>query len=236
VNRSAIAAKESFRYSTRKWRWGWKAIVNDSDQESVLVVVRCRATTKRKGNKPTFPCLKLMAKTTEVETAVRRSKRYQPLVGPLGSAIVADGSVQWLGEPRHVRETVSQDILEDEREDWDSDDEGETSFYDAFTRPRTGATVLSGARDGERSRKGKKMGKGKEADVQTFSIGDTVLVATVTAVPSVAVIVSMWETSATAGRHVKVHWFLRPKELASIRAKRDYVEVSGLLIPTDTSC
>jgi origin recognition complex subunit 1 len=176
-----------------------------------------------------------MAKTTEVETAVRRSKRFQPLVGPLGSAVVADGSVRWLGEPRHVRETVQHDILEDEREEWDSDGEGETSFYDAFTRPRTGPTVLSVVRDGERSRKGK--GKKKEPDIETFSVGDTVLVTTAAAVPSVAVIVSMWETSAaTAGMHVKVHWFLRPKELASIRAKRDYVEVSDLVIPTDASC
>ena len=119
-----------------------------------------------------------MAKTTEVETPVRRSKRFQPLVGPLGSAVVADGSVQWLGEPRHVRETVPHDILEDEREGWDSDDEGETSFYDAFARPRTGATVLSVVHDNGQRQKGKKKGKKKEPDVETFSVGDTVLVAT----------------------------------------------------------
>ena len=166
-----------------------------------------------------------MTRTTEVEPAVRRSKRFQPLVGPLGSAVVADESAEWLGAPRHARETEPQDLLDDERDDWERDDNDRTSFYDAFTRPQKVVPALNVARRAQRSRKG----KGK-ADVDTFSVGDTVLIATAAHAPSVAVIVAMWETSVSAGVHVKVHWFLRPKELASIRAKRDHVEVSSPLI------
>ena len=51
--------------------------------------------------------------------------------------------------------------------------------------------------------------------------------------PSVAVIVSMWEVKpvgeALSGdpdqMRIRVHWFLRPSELAAIRQKRDHEEV-----------
>ena len=68
-----------------------------------------------------------------------------------------------------------------------------------------------------------------------YHVGDTVMVGTDTLYimkrpPSIGVIVAMWETRkkgdlrirADASRiRIRIYWFLRPTELASIRAKRE---------------
>jgi len=64
--------------------------------------------------------------------------------------------------------------------------------------------------------------------------------------PSIGVIVALWETKAedadedefvdSTKMRIRIHWFLRPSELASIRAKRDHEEVcnsASLLYGTD---
>lgn len=79
--------------------------------------------------------------------------------------------------------------------------------------------------------------------MDTFSVGDTVLIKTDTLYrmhrpPSIGVILAMWETKAkdqeedeyesdSAKMRVRVHWFLRPTELASIRARRDHMKVGS---------
>jgi origin recognition complex subunit 1 len=85
----------------------------------------------------------------------------------------------------------------------------------------------------------------------TFSVGQTVAVSTQALykrdkAPSIAVIIAMWELVARdqieaenendededpkAGQMmVRVHWFLRPTELAAIRVKREHGEVCVIL-------
>lgn len=83
-------------------------------------------------------------------------------------------------------------------------------------------------------------GQRKKPISETLKVGDTVLVSTAEKLPSVAVITSMWEVihqvdhSDDGDREerkmrVKVHWFLRPTEMARVRAKRDHIEVSTCL-------
>lgn len=103
---------------------------------------------------------------------------------------------------------------------WEEQDEDEranykTVFYNAFQRTeRSGSSAM-------------------------FCVGDTVAVETVALYkrdkkPSIAVIVAIWELVAEDGEEeedrpmmVRIHWFLRPTELASIRVKRDHLEVCG---------
>ncbi|EIW84533.1 hypothetical protein CONPUDRAFT_142779 [Coniophora puteana RWD-64-598 SS2] len=64
----------------------------------------------------------------------------------------------------------------------------------------------------------------QEQEVQTFTVGDTVLVATAHALASVAVITSVWalvdpECPESKEVVVKLHWFLRPGQLSTVRAK-----------------
>jgi origin recognition complex subunit 1 len=72
---------------------------------------------------------------------------------------------------------------------------------------------------------------------EAFKIGDVVLVASNTKKPSIAVVTDLWEVVYPADdvegeddkadrMKVKIHWFLRPEQLARIRQKRDHYEVS----------
>ncbi|KAH9921247.1 P-loop containing nucleoside triphosphate hydrolase protein [Epithele typhae] len=62
-----------------------------------------------------------------------------------------------------------------------------------------------------------------------FSVGDTVLVKTISKYPypSVGVIVAVWNHSPL---RVRVHWFCRPRELPPHRAKREFCENEVLYI------
>jgi origin recognition complex subunit 1 len=83
------------------------------------------------------------------------------------------------------------------------------------------------------TKKGRPKNKAKANDEEErYKIGDTVLVTSVNRLPSVGVIVGMWENrwenedgEETQKMRVKIHWFLRPTELAGIRAKREHVIV-----------
>ncbi|KAJ4497941.1 P-loop containing nucleoside triphosphate hydrolase protein [Lentinula lateritia] len=111
------------------------------------------------------------------------------------------------------------DLLDDDRVEFETLDEEkkeglETHFYEEF---RIGATT-------------KKSGKGRAGirkageGYTTYAIGDTVLVNSSNRLPSIAVIVDMWETDLERAEsekvRVRVHWFDRPSDLPSIRAKR----------------
>jgi origin recognition complex subunit 1 len=137
-----------------------------------------------------------------------------------------------------VRPTDSAiDLLPEEQEEANeeatsSDDDGdsekevyETFFYDAFTMKRKVASLSGGRR-----------GAVKLAQ-RTYHVGDTVLIETdsiylMKRPPSIGVIVAMWQIKGNAQEaadpnkmRVRIHWFLRPKEMASIRAKRQHEEV-----------
>jgi len=169
----------------------------------------------------------------------RRSKRFQPLATPSRKN---DDSVHctWSGKPIYVRPTNKElDLFQEQHtvERDEDDEELETIFYQSFVMKREVITKFRGA--------GRAKGKGKNAAddtrVDKFSIGDTVLIETDTLYrmhrpPSVGVILAMWETktrdsrlnecgSGPANMWVRVHWFLRPTELASIHAKRNHMKV-----------
>ena len=107
-----------------------------------------------------------------------------------------------------------------------------TDFYNEFSvsgKKSVGkfARFTRGAKKGQSKTKG----KGKEEE-ERYKIGDTVLVTSVNRLPSVGVIVGMWENrweneegEDTRKMRVKIHWFLRPTELAGIRAKREHAVV-----------
>jgi origin recognition complex subunit 1 len=172
------------------------------------------------------------------QTPTRRSQRFQPTVTPVkwinNKAIL---ECVWASEPTYVRPTDSAiDLLPEEQEEAneeavsnDDDDTGrevlETFFYNAFTMKRKVASLSGGRR-----------GAVKLAQ-RIYHVGDTVLIETdspylVKRPPSVGVIVAMWQIKGNTQEaadpnkmRVRIHWFLRPKEMASIRAKRQHEEV-----------
>ena len=126
---------------------------------------------------------------------------------------------------------------DDEKEEWDRDEKIlVTRFYDSFTvsgrKARPGTARFTNVKA-----KTKSKGKAREQE-ERYSVGDTVLVYSTNRLPSVGVIISMWETRWTRGEDeeeveskvVKIHWFLRPSELAGVRAKRDHQPVRLLYL------
>ena len=175
-------------------------------------------------------------------TPSRRSQRFQPTATPTKGIDDNILECSWASEPVFVRKTIPEiDLLPEEQEDGneeneDSDTDGEsellieTVFYDAF-RMRRKATAYRGS-------KSMKLGK---TETVTYKVGDTVMVETDTLYimkrpPSIGVIVAMWETKKEENSNskltdasrmrIRIHWFLRPTELASIRAKREHKDVS----------
>ena len=166
------------------------------------------------------------------QTPTRRSQRFQPTATPVkwinNKAIL---ECSWASDPVYVRPTDSAiDFLPEEQEEavlCDDDTEKEalqTFFYNTFTMKRKVAS-LSGGRGAFKLMH------------RIYEVGDTVLIETdsiylVKRPPSVGVIVAMWQIKGNAQEtadpnkmRVRIHWFLRPKEMASIRAKREHEEV-----------
>jgi origin recognition complex subunit 1 len=137
----------------------------------------------------------------------------------------------------HVRPTVLEDLFGDEREKWDEEDEEggmkkmTSLFFKGFRRERWKGKVTNNA--------------GARVSEEVYVIGDTVLIHTGAKLDSVGVIVALWETrfrhspegdsddedgdeneEADTRMKAKVHWFLRPSQLATVRAKRDHAEVN----------
>lgn len=136
----------------------------------------------------------------------RRSKRHQPTVFANQSSLSQCRNDKWSSPPLHTRNTISTDLIDDE----ESTDDSSTTFYAQFSRsPR--------ASD-----------KAGNAASEAFSLGDTVLLATNVKKPSVGIIIALWEVSRPVTDSqvlAKVHWFLRPSELAQLRAKRGHLPV-----------
>ncbi|KAE9385151.1 hypothetical protein BT96DRAFT_960792 [Gymnopus androsaceus JB14] len=163
----------------------------------------------------------------------RRSTRFQPIVSPRKPTDANSNSIfSWANpeEPLFTRPLNPEvDLHDEDREKFNrlSEDERRkdltTRFYDEL---RVSAT--------RKASKGKKATRAKE-QATTFAVGDTVLVSSPSSRPSIGVIVDMWEIelgeeeeeseSDEEGEdkiRVRVHWFDRPSDLPSVRARRYY--------------
>ncbi|KAJ7650386.1 P-loop containing nucleoside triphosphate hydrolase protein [Roridomyces roridus] len=144
------------------------------------------------------------------KTPTRRSRRGQPIA--VASSKDAANET-WDSPIAHERPTIPNLDLPTS-EDQDKVEGYMTVFHDAFRRSeRAGKSPL-------------------------FSVGDTVAVETESGYRrdtklSIAVIVAMWELvpdddededQETREKWARVHWFLRPTELAAIRVKREHLE------------
>ena len=166
-----------------------------------------------------------MAKGHDPATPVRRSKRGQPILKESVSAHGAGDSSAGFQTRDSVwtRPTRLEDLSEsllDRLQDENLDIEDyETRFFDSFERqtaPKHVPKVYG---------KGKRVATATTSD--TFKIGDTVLVATARE-SSIAVITAVWQVVGGDDEkhtHVSLHWFLKPNQLASIRARREHLEV-----------
>ena len=130
---------------------------------------------------------------------------------------------------------------QDERAEQDEDDEEyETVFYRSFEMQKVAQPKAFRA-------KGK--GKKKEdlSNVETYTVGDTVLVKTDDLSlrkepPSIGVIVAMWETRKKDSdeefdsdrMRLRVHWFLRPavNKPQHFGMKREHTKVSSIQFST----
>lgn len=168
------------------------------------------------------------------QTPTRRSKRFQPLATPSRKHdITSQLHCAWEGDPIHTRPTYPVlDLLQEEQEDLEGksdQEEQETVFYSAFRMRSQKARQYRGEK------------RTNNSGLKTFRVGDTVTVETDTFYrkrkpPSIAVIVSMWRTRSKkdddgdgeldpSKLRLRVHWFLRPTEMPSVRAKREHNEV-----------
>ncbi|KAJ3991783.1 P-loop containing nucleoside triphosphate hydrolase protein [Lentinula boryana] len=149
-----------------------------------------------------------------------RSQNYHLVNSPTKATDVSQSA--WTSpKPLFARALDSKwDLLEDDRLEFEQlDDEEkeqlETRFYDEL---RVSNTLKA-------KKYSKTTGKRKAGEeFTTYAVGDTVLVSSNNRLPSIAVIVDMWETDLgredIQSMRVRVHWFDRPSELPSIRAKR----------------
>ena len=160
--------------------------------------------------------------TLDIQTP-RRSKRYQPLVaGPSSSKHDRHIPVTFLGEAVYSRVAKADDLHDEDDVDLEEEEGAETHFYEAFSKQMKHQNVLKRKSDNDN-------------ESEEFRVGDAVFVKTQSKLPSVGVIVSMWEVQISdeevekrVYQKVKVHWFLRPNELPSVRAKRAHREVCAI--------
>jgi origin recognition complex subunit 1 len=170
----------------------------------------------------------------QYQSTPRRSLRQQNqplLISSLNKSDLSTSHLNtWCGPPTRVRPATRQDFPGDE--DFCEEDGREIQFHDSFIR-RNHAKRISQTYSKKRKRIGV-VKNGSELG-EVFKIGDTVLVASNTKEPSIAVVMSMWEEFYGNGdvedrsEHMKIqiHWFLRPAQLARIRQQRDHYKVSG---------
>lgn len=164
----------------------------------------------------------------------RRSQRFQPTATP--STSKHDNIIEcgWAGDPIYVRRAKRDlDILLDEldgagSDDDDDDERLEAVFYDEFKLKRKTTSYRGSTRM-----------KIAKAELQTYRVGSTIMVETDIMdlrkrPPSIGVIVAMWQLRAKgeevaydpAKMRIRIHWFLRPSEMAAVRANRQNEEVS----------
>ncbi|KAJ6513258.1 P-loop containing nucleoside triphosphate hydrolase protein [Mycena sanguinolenta] len=159
------------------------------------------------------------------KTPTRRSKRGQP-IAVASTSLPESSTQQWVGPAVHERPFEPEhDMLPDKLATWQDQPEDERAgytavFYSEFQRTQRGG------------------------DSSQFRVSDTVAIRTHGVhrrdrIPSIGVIVAMWELVPMTAEEqqgseeedencgkmmVRIHWFLRPTELAAIRVKRDHFE------------
>ncbi|KAG5643692.1 hypothetical protein DXG03_009741 [Asterophora parasitica] len=159
----------------------------------------------------------------------RRSNRNLPLATPAKGR--CDLYRAWIGDPLYTRPTNPDlDLVADEDKLMFSDEEHvelETVFYRSLEMKNPSPQAY---------RSKVTQGTGANGDLITYNIGDTVLVKTdgidrQRKPPSVAIIVSMWETRRMGSSEaypdnmrLRIHWFLRPTEGAGEGGKRDHAK------------
>ncbi|EIN10097.1 P-loop containing nucleoside triphosphate hydrolase protein [Punctularia strigosozonata HHB-11173 SS5] len=170
-----------------------------------------------------------MARELLPTTPTRRSRRFQPVVAvtPSKAVSLAGKSTKfaWTSDAILERPTTLDDLYDEETlQGLEEDVTPTNTYYDSLERLETS--------------RGKSKGAAKAPEItQRFAVGDTILVDTPSIYPtirkpSIGVIVSMWrviwhgeeDVDEQATMRVRVHWFLRPTELASVRARRDHRE------------
>ena len=123
----------------------------------------------------------------------------------------------------------------------------ETTFYNGFSRKGGSSAslrkrALLDSEDEEDEEEGEERGSNNSNELK-FYIGDTVLVKTQARLPSIGVIIAVWEVHRKVSdegedvggeektyKKVRVQWFLRPSELPSVRASRDHFQVCAFSI------
>ena len=162
--------------------------------------------------------------TTEPNTPLRRSKRGQPMLSVAGPSGTDNrtGEIQ-VGRVELERPTILEDLSDSQRDKFEEDEydieDFLTRFYYTFERKETTNSVH---------------GKGKRpaiTSVETYKIGDTVVVDT-TPQLSIAVITAIWDVVGPDGERLNnmaIHWFLKPTQLASYRARREHLSVRFIL-------
>lgn len=162
----------------------------------------------------------------------RRSNRQQKLPARYGGGILFTSQIyQWPAHPAHTRPTQSADLLPGE-----SSESRETQLYSSLIRcgPHSKPTLRTYGKRGSAN----PVASGSKAS-ETFSVGDTVLVASVAKTTNVAVITALWrivreddeaeddhDDDSSESMRIRVHWFVRPAQLGSNRQKRESLPVS----------
>lgn len=169
-----------------------------------------------------------------VSTPLRRSKRGQPIVAVSADTLDSDAPLN-LPEPVFKRTTRSEDLYQEDIEALNRRDVSiedlETHFYDRLSMRMHGVKrTLKTYGKSQRDR------SSNVAAEDIYKIGDAVLVKSAARDPSVAVVVAIWNIvgpEVQQSVRVLLHWFLRPSELAGIRAARKHEEVKNPSIFTN---
>ncbi|KAH8826677.1 P-loop containing nucleoside triphosphate hydrolase protein [Flagelloscypha sp. PMI_526] len=143
-------------------------------------------------------------------TPSRRSKRHQPT-----AQINSDfsGDIELVGASETRATEVDVELHDEERAIWDEMPEDQepplkTIDYEEIR------VISSGPK--------------KKREKVSYKVGDTILVSSGRKVPSVAVVTAIFQThnpeepDKEPSTKLRIHYFVRPSELAAIRAKRDY--------------
>ncbi|KAJ2916784.1 hypothetical protein MD484_g3647, partial [Candolleomyces efflorescens] len=206
---------------------------NNSGQNNnlVLTVVGQPAMTTTNSQSVSEPADPVDNQSSSV--ADSSTTENSPLATPFLQRQTTGTNCQWEGEPVLIRPCnpdldlmqEERDAREEELQAEETEDEEETVFYASFVMKRS-----------TKPHRGKQPSGSEES--RTFRLGDAITVETDTLYrqkkpPSIAVIVSMWEVRKkgeeteehdSSKMRFRVHWFLRPSELAAIREKRDHAE------------
>ena len=171
----------------------------------------------------------------------RRSQRGQPVFVVDRFATpppTATADVVPLGH-LHSRQSRPSDLLYNEDPEELPLDTFTTHFYTSFSRKAGRSSGRAPTRTYGRVSRPRKSDANND---DVYSVGDVVFVkaSSTTKIPSVAVIVAIWNMegdgySPNAPLHVLVHWFVRPNELPKHRVQREFCEVS-IMSSSTPSC